>query len=67
MEDNMRITREEMIANVINTRYSIDDQIALLRQKDTKQDEYAEFYAFAEKVKADVTKEYEAMVAEADG
>lgn len=57
--DENRISREEMIALVINTRYSIDEQIALLRQKDTKPEEYAEFYAFAEEVKAKVTEEYE--------
>lgn len=58
MEDNMKITREKMIALVINSRYSIDDQIAILRQKDTKPQEYEEFYAFAEEVKKKVTAEY---------
>ena len=66
MMENMRITREQMIANVIGARYSIDDQIAILRQKDTKPDEWEEFNAFAEQVKVDVTAEYEAIaVAEA--
>jgi len=57
-KQEMRISREEMIAKVINTRYSIDDQIAIIRQKDTKPDEYEEFYTFAEEVKAKVTEEY---------
>jgi len=57
---NMRITREQMIAAVIGARYSIDDQIALLRQKEEKPEEYEEFYAFAEEVKAKVTEEYAA-------
>lgn len=57
-QGNMRISREQMVAKVINTRYSIDEQIALLRQKDAKPEEYEAFYAFAEKVKADVKKEY---------
>lgn len=47
-----------MIAQVIKARYSIDDQIAILRQKDTKPEEYEAFFAFAEKVKTDVTAEY---------
>ena len=55
---NMRINREQMIAKVINTRYSVDDQIAILRQRDAKPEEYEAFYAFAEQVKADVKKEY---------
>ncbi len=58
---NMRINREQMIAKVINTRYSVDDQIAILRQKDTKPEEYKEFFDFAEQVKKDVTAEYAAM------
>lgn len=58
---NMRINREQMIAKVINTRYSVDDQIAILRQKDTKPEEYQAFFDFAEQVKKDVTAEYAAM------
>lgn len=52
------INREEMIAKVINTRYSIDEQIALLRQRDSKPEEYDAFYAFAEEVKRKVSEEY---------
>ncbi len=58
---SMRINREQMIARVINTRYSVDDQIAILRQKDTKPEEYQEFFDFAEQVKKDVTAEYAAL------
>ena len=60
-EDDMEhyhINREEMIAKVINTRYSIDEQIALLRQRDSKPEEYDVFYAFAEEVKRKVSEEY---------
>ena len=52
---SMRVSREEEIASVIKAKYSIDDQIAILRQKDTKPEEYAAFFAFAEQVKATVT------------
>lgn len=58
---NMRISREQMIAKVINAKYSVDDQIAILRQKDTKPEEYQAFFDFAEQVKQDVTAEYEAL------
>lgn len=58
---NMRINREQMIAKVINARYSVDDQIAILRQKDTKPEEYQAFFDFAEQVKKDVTAEYAAL------
>lgn len=63
---NYRISREQMIARVINTRYSIDEQIALLRQKDSKPEEYDAFYAFAEDVKQKVSAEY-AQYEEVDG
>lgn len=63
---NMRIGQDQMIAKVIGARYSIDEQIAILRQKDAKPEEYEEFYAFAEKVKADVKAEYAALP-EAEG
>lgn len=65
MEENMRITREQMIGNAISSRYSIDDQIALIRQKDEKPEEYHAFYEFAEDVKRKVTEEY-ARYAEED-
>ena len=58
---NMRINREQMIAKVINTRYSVDDQIAILRQRDAKPEEYQAFFDFAEQVKKDVSAEYAAM------
>lgn len=64
MEDNMRITREQMIASVIGAQYSIDDQIAILRQKDAKPEEYEAFYAFAEEVKKKVGEEYAAYATE---
>lgn len=60
-EQNKRITQDQMIAKVITARYSIDEQIALLRQKETKPEEYAAFYAFAEQVKAAVKEEYAAF------
>lgn len=63
---NMRISQDQMIAKVINAKYSIDEQIALLRQKEAKPEEYEAFYAFAEQVKADVKAEY-AKFAAAEG
>ena len=52
-----KMTRNEEIAAVINTKYSIDDQIAILRQKETKPEAYEEFFAFCEEVKAKIPKE----------
>ena len=54
MEGNHRISINEEIAAVIDAKYSIDAQIAIIRQKDTKPDDYEEFYNFAEEVKRKV-------------
>ena len=43
---------EERVVELIRERYSIDDEIAILRQKDTKQDEYQAWYDFCESCKA---------------
>ena len=45
-------TYEERVVELIRERYSVDDEIAILRQKDTKQDEYQAWYDFCESCKA---------------
>ena len=45
-------TYEERVVELIRERYSIDDEIAILRQKDTKQDEYQAWYDYCEECKA---------------
>ncbi len=62
---SMSASREKVIASVISARYSIDDQIAILRQKDTKPEEYQAFFDFAEEVKSKVTAEFAAKETEA--
>ncbi len=49
-----RLTRDQEIAAVIDAEYSIDAQIALLRQKDTKPEEWQKFNDFCESVKAKI-------------
>ena len=53
-QEQQGLTYGQEVAAVINAQYSIDDQIALLRQKDTKPEEWAKFNAFAEEVKGKV-------------
>ena len=52
--EEQRITIDQEIALVINAKYSIDDQIAILRQKGLHPDAFEKFNAFAEEVKAKV-------------
>ena len=42
---------EERVAARIRERYSVDDELAILRQRETKPEEFAEYFAFAEGVK----------------
>ena len=50
-----------------HTSYSIDDQIAILRQKDQKPEEYEAFFRFAEDVKTAVTAARAAKAAAKEG
>ena len=52
--ENNRISIDKEIALVIDSKYSIDEQIAIIRQKDTKPEKYQEFFDFAEEVKRKV-------------
>lgn len=59
---NTRITVEKEKINIleykatidklIRQRYSVSDEIAILRQRDSKPDEYAEYNAYCEECKA---------------
>ncbi len=44
--------RERVIARVREV-YSVDDELAILRQRDTKPEEFAEYNAAVEKIKAE--------------
>lgn len=47
------IPYEQRVVNRIREKYSIDDELAILRQRDTKPEEFAEYNAFVEMVKAE--------------
>lgn len=42
---------KERVERLIRERYSVADELGILRQRDTKSEEYAEYYAFAEACK----------------
>lgn len=44
---------EQIVIGMIRTKYSIDQEIAILRQKDSKLAEYNEYYLFVEKCKTE--------------
>lgn len=47
------IPYEQRVVSRIREVYSVDDELAILRQRDTKPEEFAEYNAFVEKIKAE--------------
>lgn len=52
-----QIDYEEEVINRIRQRYTINEELAILRQRDSKADEFAEYYNYCEQVKAAVKAE----------
>ena len=54
MEANKpNIPYEQRVVARIRERYSVDDELAILRQRDSKPDEFAEYNEYVEQVKAE--------------
>ena len=55
------ISKDKLYANLVSKlireRYSVDDEMAILRQKETKPEEWQEYNAFCEDCKAKARKE----------
>lgn len=47
----------QLVENKIRTRYSVSDELAILRQRETKPEEFAEYNAFCELCKAEAKTE----------
>ena len=47
------IPYEQRVVSRIRERYSVDDELAILRQRDAKPEEFAEYNAFVENIKAE--------------
>lgn len=48
---------KERVERLIRERYSVADELGILRQRDTKPEEYAEYYAYAEQCKEEAKTE----------
>lgn len=48
---------KDIIVMKIRARYSINEELAILRQRDTKPEEFAEYDAYVEACKAEVKAE----------
>ena len=51
------IPYEERVVSRIREVYSVDDELAILRQRDTKPEEFAEYFNFVESIKQNLKKE----------
>lgn len=49
--EQVEIPYDQRVVSLIRSRYSIDDEIAINRQKDAKPDEWQEYYNFCEMCK----------------
>ena len=56
-ETEAKIEYETKIVNLIRKKYSINQELAILRQRDTKPEEFAEYHKYVEKCKAEVKSE----------
>lgn len=57
VEEAPRPTYEELVVQKIRLRYSIDDELAILRQRDSKPTEFAEYNSYCESCKAEARAE----------
>lgn len=46
------LSRKDAIVSAIRVKYSVDDEFAILRQRDTKPREFQEYFDFVEGIKA---------------
>ena len=52
------IAKEYEINERVRQKYSLSNELAILRQRDTKPEEFAEYNDFVEQIKASVNAEY---------
>lgn len=50
-------TYEEIVVQLIREKYTIDDELAILRQRDSKPEEFAEYNAYCEECKTKAKEE----------
>lgn len=50
--ERLNIPYEQRVVDRIRQVYSVDDELAILRQRDTKPDEFIAYHNFVEQIKA---------------
>lgn len=54
-------TYEELVITLIRQKYSINEELAILRQRDTKPQEFAEYNQFVENIKSQLKTKIEGI------
>ena len=49
---------EERVEHLIREKYNINQELAIQRQRETKPEEFAEYFAYCEECKAEAKKEF---------
>lgn len=49
--DTATIPYEEQVVSLIRQRYSLDEELAIQRQRDAKPEEFSEYFAYCEECK----------------
>ena len=49
---NQIMSYEKLVVQLIREKYTLDDELAIQRQKETKPDEWSEYFAYCEECKA---------------
>ena len=49
---NQILPYEELVVQFIREKYTLDDELAIQRQKETKPDEWSEYFVYCEECKA---------------
>ena len=49
--DEIVIPYDERVVSLIRQRYSLDEELAIQRQRDTKPEEFSEYFAYCEECK----------------
>lgn len=57
LEENKQLNRKEKIISAIRNVYSINDELAILRQRDSKPEEFKEYFEFVENIKNSLKEE----------
>ena len=62
--NTLEVFRKQEIELRIRRKYSLSDELAILRQKDSKPEEYNEYFQFVEAVKTSVNEDIARCIAE---